>query len=129
MQKIILNIGLNVDGVPAFTPAFALKSVGRFFNVEAHEVVTSSTEQTVVALVSAPEGGLAEIDTNGCIFELACRLNQQAIAYAYEANVEATGVLTGPEARLWDGGRFNRAYFISYEEAARKADRVLKGGN
>jgi hypothetical protein len=113
MQKIILNIGLNVDGLPAFTPAFALKALGRYFLLEGHEVVTSATEQTVVALVTARP--FDNVDLR--VFDLACNLHQQAIAWAYEANVGVTGTLTGPEAHLWDGGRFNREFFTTYDEA------------
>jgi hypothetical protein len=116
MQKLILNIGLNVDGLPAFTPAFALKALGRFFTVEAHEVITSATEQTVVARV-IPDCPTPECD-EGRVFVMATELHQQAIAWAYESNVAATGTLTGPEAHLWDGGRFNREFFVTLDEAA-----------
>lgn len=123
MQKIILNIGLNVDGVPAFTPAFALKALGREFTVLAHEVVTSGTEQTVVALVaSGGNDGDLEWDAEA-VFNLSADLFQQCIAWAYEANVDATGTLTGPEAHAWDGGKFKREFFVTYEEA-----KAQKGG-
>jgi len=117
MSSILLNIGCNVAGVPAFTPEFALRRLSKFFNVLTHEVVDLPTEKTVVALCYRPTW---DTQIEDVVFELAKQLEQQAIAWAHEDAIGVTGTLTGPEAHLWDGGKFNREFFLTLDEAKAK---------
>lgn len=118
-SNILLNIGCNVADAPAFTPEFAVRRLGKFFDVLAYEVLDFPTEKTVVARCQA-KSLISASNESGAVFNLACELEQQAIAWAYEDAIGVTGTLTGPEAHTWDGGRFSREKFITLDEAKEK---------
>ena len=125
-SAILLNIGCNVADVMAFTPEFAVRRLGKFFDVLAYEVVDSPAEKTVVARC-LPAANCCI--TEAAVFEVASQLEQQAIAWAYEDAIGMTGTLTGPEAHTWDGGRFSREKFITLDEAKEKNAAVALARN
>lgn len=123
---LTLNIGCNVNNVPAFTPAFALAVVAQKFSVvdsdhftlsyqaEVDGVIKDITETTLVVTV-ADEGRW----TNELTFSVSAQLLQKAIACAYHADADVEqarvtlGFLAGPEAATWCGGKFNPEFFYT----------------
>lgn len=117
MARIILNIGL--DGVPAdksFTngrpnPATVARALTAVQAVRAlnfkltpgnSRVLESNTEKTLVAIVDH------DGDVVDAVYQLAEKLNQEAIAVWWPARAE--GKLIGPKAEAW--GEFDPAQFL-----------------
>lgn len=123
-MKYTLNIGCNVNEKPAFSPAFALSKVRAHFTVldSAHFTGTYPNnegkqveEKTLVVTVDTGDFDTSDIG----VFNVACILDQIAIAYAPEGHLEL-GRLEGPRHTEWDGGVFRKEFFVTLDEAKRR---------
>ena len=99
----ILNIGLDNTGCRSVEQAakVAFHMIGGIHI--ANQKIVEVEEPTLVVEL------FADI-APGRVYEIAETLSQQAIAY-YNQQIDY-GLLIGPEAYLWDGGKFDPEKFI-----------------
>jgi hypothetical protein len=100
--KTILNIGHNVNGLPALDRSHVTIALYPLrHHMESHEVMQSTSEQTSVIVLDC------YVD-DALLLVLCEQLQQDAIA-AFDT-AEGTGRVVGPRASEWGG--FNPDYFL-----------------
>ena len=115
---ILINVGLNVNGVPALSPKDVFNSFSKVKSLRgyAFNVVQSGTEATVSALciIDNVEQALSDLGTLVCP-----ALKQDAVAIwdVESGRVACKGWLVGPKALEW-GGEFNGAFFLDLDGIA-----------
>lgn len=136
-MRYILNIGCNVNEKPAFSPAFALSKVhanldvvdsASFTNSYTNDKGETVEEKTLVVLVEDSLEGHKLYDISVEVFLLSAVLEQWAIAYAPESNLEL-GALEGPRKTEWSGGVFLKEFFVTLDEAKRREASELAKNN
>ena len=107
----LLNIGLATsEGAPISAQEAQEALTTQGFSISIHEVVNSTTEPTLVVLVTPPPAWRGR-EVYAHFFSVAQMLRQDCIAvFSYDAG---RGALIGPAAESW--GDFNSKLFYLFD--------------
>jgi hypothetical protein len=113
MNRLLLNIGLNINGVEALTPDQILDTVTLALGVmpEAFYIRTAASGERTACISCRTL--MVEDQLDGVIMHLCNKLQQEAIAGRFYVPFGSQrDFLIGPKAEAW-GGDFNEEYWLA----------------
>jgi hypothetical protein len=113
MNRLLLNIGLNINGVEALTPDQILNTVTNALSVrpEAFYIRTATSGERTACISCRTL--MVEDQLVGVIMHLCNKLQQEAIAGRFYVPFGALrNFLIGPKAEAW-GGEFNPEFWLA----------------